>query len=250
MFKYLKYSATPTAALLSTLTAWLIALTPVACQTTAPVVPPSAPSPPSAPAPALTPTATPATATPRAELQERRSWTFATTAPAVTFDNQFPCARVNRCEEIAPHDYRITITPENDPINPSPWYAFRVRADAPTDITVRFVIATKTARPRPRLSTDGTHWTRATDAQWTGASGAPECVLRMHAEPAATWVASNDIIGNDRLAAWSDALAVRTGATVETFGTSAGGRALRMFTLSANANIPEDRRPPADVGGR
>ena len=253
MFKHLKYSATPTAALLSTLTAWLIALTPVACQTAAPVVPPSAP------APALTPTPTPApaitTATPRAELQEHRSWTFATTAPAVTFDNQFPCARVNRCEEIAPHDYRITITPENDPINPSPWYAFRVRADAPTDITVRFVIATKTARPRPRLSTDGTHWTRATDAQWTGASGAPECVLRMHAEPAATWVASNDIIGNDRLAAWSDALAVRTGATVETFGTSAGGRALRMFTLSANANTPEDwvivigRQHPPEVSG-
>jgi len=223
-----------------------LAFVPTACRTAPPVAPATTPVVASAPSSAPT-------TTPRAELQEHRTWTFATAAPTVTFDNQFPCARLNRCEEVAPHDYRITITPENEPINPSPWFAFRVRAEAPTDITVRFVIATKTARPRPRLSTDGVTWTRATDAQWDGKQGAAECVLRMQAGPATTWVASNDIIGNERLDAWSDALAARTGATVETFGTSAGGRALRMFTFDASA--PEDwvivigRQHPPEVSG-
>ena len=232
---------------------WIVAATalafvPTACRTAPPMAPATTPVATPASAPAA-----PATPTPRAELQEHRTWTFATSAPTVTFDNQFPCARLNRCEEVAPHDYRITITPENEPINPSPWFAFRVRAEAPTDITVRFVIATKTARPRPRLSTDGVTWTRATDAQWDGKPGAAECVLRMQAGPATTWVASNEIIGNERLTAWSDALAARTGAAVETFGTSAGGRALRMFTFDASA--PEDwvivigRQHPPEVSG-
>lgn len=230
---------------------WMVAATalafaPTACRTAPPVAPATTP------VVAAAPSSAPAT-TPRAELQEHRTWTFATSAPTVTFDNQFPCARLNRCEEVAPHDYRITITPENEPINPSPWFAFRVRAEALTDITVRFVIATKTARPRPRLSTDGVTWTRATDAQWDGKPGAAECVLRMQAGPATTWVASNEIIGNERLTAWSDALAARTGAAVETFGTSAGGRALRMFTFDASA--PEDwvivigRQHPPEVSG-
>ena len=234
--------ATPTI-LLRILIAWWLTIASIACQTSTAVTPPTT-------APAIT--TEHATVT-RAEIQQRRLWTFASTTPTVTFDNQFPCARLNRCEEIAPHDYKITITPENEPINPSPWYAFQVRADAPTDITVRFVIATKNARPQPRLSTDGTHWTRTTDAQWSGKPGAAECVLRLRVGPKITWVASNDIIGNDALAAWTDALAARTGATVETFGTSAGGCALRM--LKFNANAPEDwvivigRQHPPEVSG-
>jgi hypothetical protein len=66
----------------------------------------------------------------KAALQERRVWVFADPAPTVTFDNQFSGARVNACTQIGPREFKVLITPENEPINPSPWYAFRVRADA------------------------------------------------------------------------------------------------------------------------
>jgi hypothetical protein len=69
-------------------------------------------------------------------LQKRGTWTFSDPAPVVTFDNQFSGARVNDCTQVAPHDYRILITPENEPINPSPWYAFRVTASTSVEITV------------------------------------------------------------------------------------------------------------------
>ena len=212
---------------------------PVSCQ-----APQAAPA---VPAPA-------AARTSPAVLQERREWVFGGNAPSVTIDNRFPGARVNRCDEVAPHDYRITITPENEPINPSPWYAFRIRAAAPTDVTVRFVIATAAARPHPWTSADGQAWTRVPDADWTGRSGARECTLRLRVGPEVTWVASNRMVGNDRIGAWADALAARTGAAVRTIGASQGERPIRMFEFAA-PDAPEDwvvvigRQHPPEVTG-
>lgn len=187
-------------------------------------------------------------------LQERREWAFAGASPAVTIDNRFPGARVNRCEEVGPHDYRITITPENEPINPSPWYAFRIRADAPTDVTVRVVIATATARPHPWTSLDGRGWTRVPDADWTGKPGARECTLRLNVGPSAKWVASNRMVGNEAIGAWAAAAAARMGAVERTIGTSRGGRPIRLFEFAA-PDAPEDwvvvigRQHPPEVSG-
>ena len=205
-------------------------------------------------APAVAPQAAASAPSRTAILQERREWAFAGASPAVTIDNRFPGARVNRCEEVGPHDYRITITPENDPINPSPWYAFRIVADAPTDVTVRIVIATATARPHPWTSPDGRAWSRVPDADWTGKPGARECTLRLNVGPSAKWVASNRMVGNDVIGAWADAAAVRMGAAVRTIGTSQGGRPIRMFEF-ASPGAPEDgvvvigRQHPPEVSG-
>ena len=168
----------------------------------------------------------------KAALQERREWTFADPAPAVTIDNQFSGARVNGCTQVGAHDYRILITPENEPINPSPWYAFRVRAAAPTDVTIRIAIATAKSRPRARLSDDGIHWKRAGDDQWTGAEGAKECVLKLKVGPKPTWVASNHMIGNEQLWAWTDQMAQRAGAKASVIGQSMAGRPLKMVEFA------------------
>ena len=189
----------------------------------------------------------------KASLQERRAWTFADPAPAVTIDNQFSGARVNGCTQVGPHDYRILITPENEPINPSPWYAFRVRATAPTDITIRIAIATAKSRPRARLSDDGIHWKRASDEQWTGGEGVKECVLKVQAGPKPTWVASNHMIGVEQLWAWTDDMAKRPGAKASVIGQSMAGRPIRMveFDQGAPANymIVIGRQHPPEVAG-
>ena len=207
-------------------------------------------APPIAPAEAATQGAGPGIT---AALQERREWSFADPAPAVTIDNRFSGARVNGCTQVGPHDYRILITPENEPINPSPWYAFRVRAAAPTEVTIRIAIATARSRPRARLSEDGVHWKRASDDQWTGGEGAKECVLKMTVGPKPTWVASNHMIGMEQLWAWTDEIAKRPGAKTSVIGRSAAGRPLKMveFDQGAPANylIVIGRQHPPEVAG-
>ena len=214
---------------------------------------PKAPSPP--PPPAATQPALPGIT---ARLQERRTWHFDADplagVPAVHFDNEFEGGRVNDCRRMGPREFRIVIEPENEPINPSPWFAFRVRADSPTDLRVRLAIATAKSRPRAHLSDDGIEWRRATDEEWQGKPGAPECRLALRAGPAATWVASQPMIGTARIDAWADALAAWAGGSVREIGRSVAGRPIRMLEF-AEPGAPEDwlvvigRQHPPEVPG-
>jgi len=186
-------------------------------------------------------------------LQERKTWTFADPAPVVTFDNTFSGARVNDCTQVGPHEFKILVTPENEPINPSPWYAFRVKASAPVEITVRLAIATAKSRPRARISEDGIQWKRVDDADWKGESGAPECVLKLKVGPKPVWVASNHMVSVDQLWAWTDALARKPGAAMRTIGQSIAGRPIKLVEVDqgapANYVLVIGRQHPPEVTG-
>jgi len=204
-----------------------------------------------APAPATTqPSGNPAI---KAALQERKAWNFDDPKPSVTIDNQFSGARVNGCTQVGPHDYRILITPENEPINPSPWYAFRVRASAPTEVTIRIAIATAKSRPRARISDDGVNWKRVSDADWKGESGAAECVLKLKAGPKPVWVASNHMVGVEQLWSWTDTLSRKPGARQRTIGQSIAGRPIKLVEIDQGAPpnyvIVIGRQHPPEVTG-
>jgi len=201
--------------------------------------------------------ASPAAATPateaRAALQVRRVWRFDESAGAVEIDNDFSGARVNGCERVGERDYKIVITPENEPINPSPWYAFRVRAEAEQEVTIRLVIAASKARPWPYASTDGRVFTRMSARQYTGGEGARECVITLTAKPQPAWIASNHLIGVAEIGAWTDAAAVRLGVEVREIGRSAAGRAIRAFEFGARdaraGVVVIGRQHPPEVSG-
>jgi predicted deacylase len=154
---------------------------------------------------------------------------------------------------VGPHDYRILITPENEPINPSPWYAFRLKASKPVEVTIRLAIATAKSRPRARISEDGIQWKRVADSDWKGDSGAAECLLKLKVGPKPVWVASNHMVSVDQLWAWTDALARKPGAAMRTIGQSIAGRPIKLVEVNqgapANYVIVIGRQHPPEVTG-
>ena len=70
-----------------------------------------------------------------------RQWkgTFRFPDDGVFFSNKFDGARVNKIEKDAEGRYVISILPENEPINMSPWYAFKVWSHRKKDIKVRLI---------------------------------------------------------------------------------------------------------------
>ena len=166
---------------------------------------------------------------------------------------QFEGARLNDCRMMGPRDFRLVVEPENEPINPSPWYAFRVRADAPVELRLHLAIATSKSRPRARLSTDGIAWRRATDEEWSGKEGAPVCVLTLRAGPDATWVASNHVLTGSAVEAWSDAIAAWAGGSIREIGRSVAGRPIRMIEFGSTASedwvVVIGRQHPPEVSG-
>ena len=68
--------------------------------------------------------------------ENRRVFEFA--ASGVTFDTNFEGARRNEIVQGTDGEYRVVIRPENEPINDSAWYAFRVSAQTPRTVTIHF----------------------------------------------------------------------------------------------------------------
>lgn len=83
----------------------------------------------------------------------------------VSATNQFDGARL--CDFIAINDstYRIVSTPENEPINPSPWYAFKIWSDKAREVTLVFDYGDFAHRYFPKTSSDGHHWMAIDSAQ-------------------------------------------------------------------------------------
>lgn len=170
----------------------------------------------------------------RVPLPPARVWDFA--AGGVHFDNQFSGARLNGCEAINDQTYQVTISPENVPINPSPWYAFRVRAETNQTLALRFVYTHNGPHGRPWLSADGHNWTRAAKSAWRRGTGTNAAELRLDAGPATVWVAAWDMLGLPAINDWMDQTGRRPFARLESAGYSIENRPLRALILSETTN--------------
>lgn len=182
----------------------------------------------------------------------------------VYFSNEFDGARLNGIERTGPLAYTITITPENAPINMSPWYAFQVWSRAPAEIAVKLVYP-EHARHRytPQLSRDGLRWSPLDDSRIAeeemastegGAPARPKSVtIRLQADGKPLWVAGQELHTSQRVFAWIDDVARRHKLAVSEIGRSTGGRPLKLLTIGNQAGkqaiVVISRQHPPEVTG-
>ncbi|MFB0908856.1 MAG: hypothetical protein QMB03_11395, partial [Spirosomataceae bacterium] len=88
-------------------------------------------------------------------MQERKVWQA---TENVAFSNTFDGARLNGVTVLNDSTFQLTISPENFPINPSPWYSFKVWEKTPKRIFLNFVYENGKHRYAPKSSTDGKNW--------------------------------------------------------------------------------------------
>lgn len=134
----------------------------------------------------------------------RREFAFA--ADGVTFDARFPSARLDQCRRTAPDTFAAVITPENKPINPSPWFAFSVRANERKTIVVHLHCEGGPLRYRPKISIDGRSWITLPEEAFSAGESNGDGVIRLEVGPEPLWVSAQELIGVEQLEAWSRAL--------------------------------------------
>jgi hypothetical protein len=181
----------------------------------------------------------------------------------VYFSNEFDGARLNHVERTGPNAYTITITPENSPVNMSPWYAFQVWSAKPAEIAVKLVYPDN-ARHRytPQLSSDGLQWTpleagriaEEGKADAAGATARPKsATLRLKTGSAPLWVAGQELHTSQRVFGWIDDISRRHGLAVSEIGRSTGGRPLKLLAIgnaaANNAIVVIARQHPPEVTG-
>lgn len=75
---------------------------------------------------------------PKITIQKRENFTF--NNGNLIFSNQFLSGRLNRIDQINDSTFNIFIEPENRPINPSPWYAFKIWSKNSRNVTWLLII--------------------------------------------------------------------------------------------------------------
>lgn len=182
-------------------------------------------------------------------LQERKTWDFGD----VHFSNDFSEARLNRCEQITENEFKVVISPENEPINKSPWYAFKVWSAHKRRISVRFVYTYATHRSRPWISKDGERWDRLDSKNHQLDKDLGEGTAQLDIGPKPLWVAAQEMIGIQQIESWTDAKCALPFARATVVGKSIEGRPLRQFVLSETTNANYvfviGRQHPPEVTG-
>ena len=198
------------------------------------------------------------------DTDRQRKGVFPFNEDGVYFSNEFDGARLNQVERTGPRAYTITITPENAPINMSPWYAFKVWSATPGTIAVKLVYPDAVRhRYTPQLSGDGLQWTPIDAARVAeegqaavagGATARPKSItmqLQVDAKP--LWVAGQELQTSKHVFAWMDQIAARRGLAVSEIGKSTGGRPLKLLTIGNPAGkksmLVISRQHPPEVTG-
>ncbi|WP_416304963.1 M14 family metallopeptidase [Neptunicella sp. SCSIO 80796] len=167
----------------------------------------------------------------------------------VTFDSDFSMARLDSCEKLDTHQYHIGIHPENEPVNPSPWYSFKVHSKQ--DATVRLKMTFNGNYPRyfPKISYDGVHWqgipfSTENKAMW----------FSINTSQKPLWVSAQEVINNAEYEVWLNKMSALTAnAKLELLGNSEQGRPINALVQQTPGNhewlVVIGRQHPPEVTG-
>ncbi|MEQ8469650.1 MAG: M14 family metallopeptidase [Marinoscillum sp.] len=166
------------------------------------------------------------TTKPVAEMVKR---TF--TDDSVVFaSNEFDGARLTSFERINDSSFLVTILPENEPINPSPWYALKLWSTTSQGICLYFDYGSFKHRYYPKISSDGTIWANLDSARIVTDSAGRFDYLKIDLNLEDTlWLAGQDVINSKQTTMWAKQFAGKNNLYFNVIGQSRLGRDLIMI---------------------
>lgn len=195
------------------------------------------------------------------QRQWKGIWAFQDST--VYFTNDFEGGRLNGVAHSGGNAYTLWITAENTPINPSPWYAFKVWSSQPQEIKLQFTYDGSRSRYYPKLSRDGVHFKTLDSTNFRlinpgegefGIKAAPEAIeitVAIDSEP--TWISAQELYTSSAVKSWIDSLSQKPFISTYEIGKSREGRAMNLMEVNgANAKralMIISRQHPPEVTG-
>lgn len=167
---------------------------------------------------------------------------------AVRLMADFEASRMDECTNLGNNNFFITIKPENTPINPSPWYAFKVIAEQPTRVQITIKIAGKRDnRYLPKISHDMKTWRTHTSRYKS-----KRLKFTVNASSQAIYIAAQEVIDNQYYVDWAHKLQSTAQIKHEQLGTSIQGRPI--YKIESHSDSKEwlvilGRLHPPEVTG-
>lgn len=173
----------------------------------------------------------------------------------ISASNEFPSARLNDFTQLNDSIFQVLISPENEPINPSPWYAFKIWSKSPQSIYLQLHYPGHRHRYYPKLSRDGNIWEPIDSSSFKLTSDSTGAILKIDLTNQPLWIAGQEIQDHRRVGEWVRQWKDNAMVTIGTAGNSALGRDLFYMNLSKgdHQNKPTiviiSRQHPPEVTG-
>ncbi|MEN8118410.1 MAG: M14 family metallopeptidase, partial [Bacteroidota bacterium] len=175
--------------------------------------------------------------------------------------NEFDGARLNGVAVTGDNEVAVLITPENTPINSSPWYAFKIWSETKKDMQLKITYNQGTAhRYNPKLSNDGKNWsvvdsTRIfADTASVSKGESPKFItMSLSVSPDTLWVAAQELITSKDINTWAAGLAEKPFISISEIGKSVEGRPINSLQIgnpeSKEIIMVLSRQHPPEVSG-
>ena len=167
-------------------------------------------------------------------------------------ETNFESGKFDTCTVRPDGSFEITIRPEDPTVSiEQPWYAFRVLTKSPGKLRIQLRFPDGYARFWPKLSTDGTTWTRAAESAVDVAPSQKSMDISLAVSDGPLWIAAQELLPSAWYDDWFAELAAHADIAVEVIGESVAGRPIR---LAKTADRPETiillgRQHPAEIPG-
>lgn len=185
----------------------------------------------------------------KVNLEARRIHSFDN---GVHFSGNFAGARLGTPVKVNDSVFQVSISPENEPINKSPWYAFKLWSHHRKDVYVTLHYTYGTHRYHPKLSTDGKRWKDLARSEMTTLN--EDVTLHLDTGADTLWVAAQELIPSSEALYWVDSLAGKfPSLKKQVIGHSILGRPVISFRIgnkrNANTLVLLSRQHPPEVTG-
>ncbi len=186
----------------------------------------------------------------------------------IVFDNDFEGARLNGITQENDTIFTAIIAAENYPINPSPWYAFKVSAKTPRTVWVHLTYLNAKHRYFPKISRDGKTWqtvdssdcilekdTTKTARTFQENALSESAFVRIRVDERPLWVAAQELMTSKTVAKWAKDLTKKSFVSREIIGKTAQNRPLYGIKIGGNKDdskmmIVIGRLHPPEVTGQ
>lgn len=170
-------------------------------------------------------------------------------------DNEFLGARLNAFEKLNDSTYQATILPENEPINQSPNYAFRIWSKSENEVYLKLNYPTSTHRYWPKLSENRLYWNPIDSTKFQLVDSVQNALLKLKVTPEKLWVSAQEIINSEDNQQWCESVSDEDLVRIEVIGKSKLGKDIIALDVYEDSPKKKDvivvvsRQHPPEVTG-
>jgi hypothetical protein len=179
----------------------------------------------------------------------------------VFMSNDYSGARMNGAARTNDTLISVLITSENLPINPSPWYGFKIWSDTDKDLYVKLTYNEDAFhRYFPKLSRNGSDWDALDSLKYTSVKKiynerelAESITMKLSVNTDTLWVSAQELITSSVVDTWTNKLMTNSYVSKSAIGKSNQGRPVNLLKIGESNDqrmiMVISRQHPPEVTG-